>query len=292
MFHAQHLGPWCPRTQNNTGKGGGRPCLSRAASILSAQRAQPHLSSPQPLWFPLFTISPATPPLSLSALATLASLQICPCPDTLLSQGLCTSWSHILERSVPRYTPGSLPTLPFKCYREGFPDTSFKITPPSIMLSSCFLWFAEPSSPTYISTYIPTVAVSLSPSPVRMSAPWEQGLRLFVCTVLGAFLNEWANLQNPHPRPHSACTGVERRGLGFNLPLRPSVTDLCLGDPPSKPSLIGLPQPRETLSSLGQSCLALTDHVFFQIYYLCLNRMPWVLQAWGFLGSKARLWNT
>lgn len=82
-------------------------------------------------------------------------------------------------------------------------------------------------------------ACFLSP-PIGMSASPERGLSHFVSTVLvhQHFRNERAN---PHSALHSpSWAHLERRGLSFNLPLRASVTHLCLRNLPFKPSVPSL----------------------------------------------------
>ena len=145
---------------------------------------------------------------------------------------------------------------------------------------------------TYISPHIYIIYTCLfivyslpSTSPprprIRMSAPREQGLSPFAGTVLRR-VPECGHIL-PEGQMHAAlCTGLpaNMRGAGHSAAVCPSgllghtsASEAAL-DAPCSFSTHSLPQPRGPLSSLGQSCLALTDHVFFQIYYLCPNLMP------------------
>lgn len=128
-------------------------------------------------------------------------------------------------------------------------------------------------------------------SPHYMSAPQEQGLSLSVSTrfrtvgMHGHFLNACCPPPPPLvPRPCPRLPGHmwSPRDLATICPSGLLSHTSAFGTRHLSPLFLStspLPQPRETLSSLGQSCLALTDHVFFQIYYLCLTSRPGVLQA-------------
>lgn len=124
-----------------------------------------------------------------------------------------------------------------------------------------------------------------------MSAPWEHGSVYLHPQGSKQRLPEWMGESIPSPR----CSGRAQAWTGLSCSPSGLLSQTSAPSGPTQLNPLFLlhfsaPSARRNFIARG-SCLPLTDHLFFQIYYLCLHRMPWVLQAWGFSGSKARLWN-